>query len=111
MGIVPLVAQAEREAIPRRAKEALAVAKVRAVRLGNPNGAANLKRAVALRDAIATNADAHAQDLTQVVVDIRLAGATNLRAVADALVARRMLTRRSGRWRVSTVRNLVRRVG
>ena len=38
-----LVAQAEREAICRRSKEALAVAKALDVKLGNPNGADRLK--------------------------------------------------------------------
>ena len=45
VGIMALVAQAEREAISRRTKEALAVARSRGVRLGNPQGAAALRRA------------------------------------------------------------------
>ena len=45
VGIMALVARQEREAIARRTKEALAVAKSRGVSLGNPNGAAALRRA------------------------------------------------------------------
>ena len=82
VGIMALVAQ-EREAISRRTKEALAVARSRGVRLGNPNGAAALRRAgtggVPLRAAIARNADRHAQDLAPVVADIRAGGASSLR--------------------------------
>ena len=44
VGIMALVAQQEREAISRRTKEVLAVARDRGVRLSNPNGAASLRR-------------------------------------------------------------------
>ena len=78
VGIMALVAQQEREAISKRTKEALAVARSRGVRLGNPNGAAALRRAgkggAPLRAAIARNADRHAQDLAPVVADVRAAG-------------------------------------
>jgi DNA invertase Pin-like site-specific DNA recombinase len=114
VGIMALVAQAEREAISRRTREALAVARSRGVKLGNPNGAAALRRAgkggAPLRAAIAMNADAHARDLGPVIEDIRAGGATSLRAIAAELNARGMLTRRGGRWHVSTVTNLLGRL-
>lgn len=114
VGIIALVAQAEREAISRRTKEALAVAKARGVKLGNPNGAAALQRAGkgggALRKAVVTNADQHALDLASVIADIRAAGYLTLRAIAGQLTQRGMLTRQGGRWHVSNVRNLFRRL-
>jgi DNA invertase Pin-like site-specific DNA recombinase len=115
VGIMALVAQAEREAISRRTKEALAVAKARGVKLGNPNGAAALRRSEdkgkALRRTVVENADRHAQDLAPVIEDIRAQGHTSLRAIAAELNARGMLTRRGGRWQVSNVRNLICRLG
>jgi hypothetical protein len=109
-----LVAQQEREAISKRTKEALAVARSRGVRLGNPNGTAALRRSgkgsLPLRATIATNGDQHAQDLAPVLDDIRARGATSLRAIADEVNARGMLTRRGGRWHVSTVMNLLERL-
>jgi hypothetical protein len=81
----------------------------------HPNGAAALRRAgkggAPLRAAIARNPDRHAQDLAPVVADIRAAGATSLRAIAGQLNGRGMLTRRGGRWHVSTVMNLIDRLG
>ena len=114
VGIMALVAEAEREAISRRTKEALAAAKARGVKLGNPNGAAALRRAgeggEALRETVARNADDFAADLAPVIAEIRSGGATSLRAMADELNRRGIVTRRGARWHVSNVRNLVGRM-
>jgi DNA invertase Pin-like site-specific DNA recombinase len=111
VGIMALVAQAEREAISRRTKEALAVAKVRGVKLGNPNGTESLRRAgkggAALRAAVSANAAAFAVDLAPVLADIRGAGHTSLRAIAAELTARGIRTRRGGHWGVGNVKRLL----
>lgn len=111
VGIMALVAQQEREAISRRTKEALAAAKARGVKLGNPNGAEALRRAgkggEALRSTITQNANAFAVDLATVVAAIRATGHTSLRAIAVELNAQGIQTRRGGKWHVSNVRNLL----
>src|SRR3954464_1018988 len=115
VGIMALVAQQERKAISRRTKEALAIARSRGVKLGNPNSAAALRRSaqggMALRATVARNAERHARDLAPVIDDIRAGGATSLRSIAAELNDRGMLTRRGGRWHVSTVTNLLERLG
>lgn len=111
VGIMALVAEAEREAISRRTREALAAARSRGVKLGNPNGAASLRRAgkggVALRASVSANAAAFATDLAPVLADIRAAGHTSLRAIAAELTARGIRTRRGGMWGVGNVRALL----
>jgi hypothetical protein len=56
------------------------------------------------------NADRHATDLASVLEDIRASGEASLRVIAAELNARGMLTRRGGRWHVSTVMNLLDRL-
>lgn len=113
VGVMALVAEAEREAISRRTREALAIAKARGVRLGNPNGAAALRRAGkggdALRATVSANAERFAQDLAPVIADIRAAGHQSLRAIAAELTARGIRTRRGGQWQVSNVKALLER--
>lgn len=114
VGIMALVAQAEREAVSRRTKEALAIAKARGVKLGNPEGAAALKRAgkgrVALRTAVSANAQEFAADLAAVVQDVRHAGYLSLRAIAAEPTARGIKTRRGSVWGVGNVKGLLGRL-
>lgn len=114
VGIMALVAQQEREAISKRTKEALVAAKARGVRLGNPNGAAALRRAgrgnAAGVKAIRHAADSHAANLKPVLDSLAIEGVVSLGAVAAALNERGMLTPRGGRWHKSSVRNLMQRL-
>lgn len=114
VGIMALVAQQEREAISKRTKEALVAAKARGVRLGNPNGAAALRRAgsgnSASVQAIRLAADTHASNLKPVLDALTAEGVVSLGAVAAALNERGMLTPRGGQWHKSSVRNLFNRL-
>lgn len=114
VGILALVAQQEREAISARTKAALAAAKARGVKLGNPNGAAAIRRAGkgtgAAVGAVKASADAHAARLAPVVAAIRAEGHTSLPAIARELNERHMETPRGGRWHPSSVRNLLARI-
>ena len=109
------MAEQERDAISRRTREALAAARALGVRLGDPNGAAALEWAgrggAPRREAVAHNADRHSEDLRTVLEDGQAAGHTSLRAIANEMNARGILTRRGGRWHKSTVMNLLRRLG
>lgn len=114
VGIMALVAQQEREAISTRTKEALAAAKARGVKLGNPNGAAALKRAdkgnVAAVNSIKANAEAYAADLKPIIQAITKEGIVSLGGIAKALNDRQIKTSRNGAWHKATVANLLARL-
>lgn len=114
VGIMALVAQQEREAISERTKAALAAAKARGQRLGNPNGAAALRRAgkgtAAAVEAARRKADVHAERLRPIVAKLQADGVTSLGALASALNADGMRTPRGARWHTSSVRNLLARL-
>ncbi|RZF59020.1 recombinase family protein [Sphingomonas populi] len=114
IGIMALIAQQEREATSTRTKEALQAAKARGTKLGNPNGAAALRRAskgnTAALTTITGNADAHALDLAPVIADVRSTGITSLSGIATALNARTIRTPRGGKWHATSVKNLLARI-
>jgi DNA invertase Pin-like site-specific DNA recombinase len=112
--IMAAMAQAERKAIGKRTREALAAAKARGQKLGNPNGAAAFRRAgkgnVAAVAAVSQDATAFAQRLAPTIAKLREAGAVSLPAIAQALNEGHVQTPRGGLWHPSSVRNLLARL-
>jgi hypothetical protein len=94
----------------RAPKAALAAAKARGVKLGNPNGARALrgkqvgnKQAVA---AVKANAEQRAADLRAIVDDLQSQGFTSVRAIAAQLNERGILTPRGGAWHPTSTARL-----
>jgi DNA invertase Pin-like site-specific DNA recombinase len=100
------LAEKERAMIATRTRDALARAKARGVTLGGPKLAQARKAAV---EAIEANAVRHASNVLPIIREIQRAGATSLRAIADALNARGVPTARGGRWQAQTVSNALAR--
>ena len=100
------LAEKERAMIATRTRDALSRAKARGVRLGGPKLAQARKAAV---EVIEANANRHASNVVPIIREIQRAGATSLRAIADALNARGVPTARGGRWQAQTVSNALAR--
>ncbi|MEP3465029.1 MAG: recombinase family protein, partial [Parasphingorhabdus sp.] len=112
--IIAAVAQAERKAIGERTKLALKAAKAHGIKLGNPNGAAALRKAgrgnIDALISIKGSADRFAADLKPVIADIRNSGAVSFADIAKELNNKHIRTVRGGDWHPATVRNLVNRI-
>lgn len=107
--ILAAVAEEEARLMSVRTKAAMAVAKTRGTRLGNPNlRPGNAVQARTAADAKKAQARARAADLAPVLAEIRAAGVATYCGMAKALTARGVPTL-SGRgcWDPSTVRRLV----
>ncbi len=114
VGIMALVAEQEREAISKRTKEALAAAKRLGVKLGNPNGAAALRRAgkgnAAAVARVQKAAHQRAEDLQPVIQELKEHGITGLRAIGRALNERGVVTPRRGKWHPTGVARVIERM-
>jgi DNA invertase Pin-like site-specific DNA recombinase len=110
--IMAAVAQAERKAISRRTKEALAAAKARGVRLGGHRGnQADLQKGPAVASRKRSQAAAERADkVMRQIVAIRAAGASSLRQVASQLDQRGIGAPRGGRWSAAQVKAVVDRI-
>ncbi len=113
IGILAMVAEQEREAISARTKSALAAAKARGTRLGNPNGNAALVRAAkgntAALKAKKAKADAFASDIASIAAPMRQSG-ESLAAIAADFNERGYLTARGGTWTSTAVKRVLDRV-
>lgn len=126
IGVLAVIAQAEREAISRRTKEALAAIKRktdlggshvsactgrRVDRLGNPQGAKAFGRASGdltnARLAQAAHIFRRRQDLEAIIQSIKAAGHVTAYAIAAELNRLGIATPRGGRWHPSTAARYV----
>lgn len=114
IGILAMVAEEEARMISSRTKAALAAAKVRGVKLGNP---ANLTRTamakgrvLAVKSRQAT-ASIRAKDIQPQIDALRSAGITTLAGIADALNEQGIATPRGAKWHPNSIRRLLARIG
>jgi hypothetical protein len=126
--IMAAMAQAERKAISKRTKEALAAAKVRAAangqgfkadgtpwkngaKLGNPMGAkafGSYRGNGAAVAAIKAKASTFSADVMPIINAIKADGHGSLRAIAKELNERGIITARGGKWGPQAVSDLLR---
>jgi DNA invertase Pin-like site-specific DNA recombinase len=108
VGIMAVVAQAERKMISVRTKAALAAAKARGKRLGNPanlrNQEAGRVQGRARRSAIAAE---RVSDLRPIIADVQASGATSLRQIAAGLNRRDIPTARGRSWSAVQVKRVL----
>ncbi len=105
VGIMALVAEEEARAISARTKAALAAAKARGVKLGNPQLRAGTPEAARAAAKLRTErAKARAADLASILAEIRAAGVGTLEGMARALTARGIPTPSGrGAWHPTTL--------
>jgi DNA invertase Pin-like site-specific DNA recombinase len=102
--MMAVFAEMERDAISKRTKEALAAAKARGVKLGNPRWAETLEATNAGRTEAA---DRFAANILPIIHEIQASGISSLRGVAKALTARGIKTVRGGQWSAVQVTDIL----
>jgi DNA invertase Pin-like site-specific DNA recombinase len=107
VGMMAVVAQAERAMISQRTRSALAAAKARGTKLGKPENLRNQLLGCANGRAARTKAASNrATDLSPIVASIQAGGARSLRAIAAELNSRGIPTPRGGEWSATQVKRL-----
>jgi len=106
MHIYAALAEKERAMISARTKAALAAAKAKGTRLGNPIADAQAKGTARTKAA----AEQFASNVLPIILPLKAEGAS-LRKIAEALNARGIATARGGTWAATQVAGILRRAG
>ena len=112
VGIMAMIAEHEREAISARTKAALAAAKARGVKLGNPRHLDRHARRLGTTTSArvrSAKAAQRASDCASTIAELRAAGASSLRDLAAGLNARGIPSPRGGQWYAASVDRLLSR--
>lgn len=108
IGFMAVMAQYERDAISARTKAALAAAKARGTRLGNPHlRPGTAENAAQARSALVSQATARAVDLKEVIEDAQKVGKTTLRQIAEHLNTLGIATPRGSQWTATGIQRLL----
>lgn len=111
VGILAVIAQSERQAISQRTKSALAAAKARGIKLGNPSlKGGNASTASIARLARSKKAMNRAHELEDVIQDSKRNGCKTLRDIASHLNRLGITTPRGRAWHASSVRLVMQRL-
>jgi hypothetical protein len=118
VGIMAVVAQAERKMISARTKAALQAAKARGKKLGGlryrKDGSIvklTLEAIAVGRAARTAKSVARATDVAPIIADLKSSGAVSLRQFAAGLNERGIPTARGGEWSAVQVQRVMNRVG
>jgi len=110
VGMMAVFAQHERKMISERTKAALAAAKKRGIKLGNPRlEPGSAATAAIARSARTKAANSRAMDLTEVIGSLRTKGHSTLRDLAAALNELGIPTARGALWHPEGVRRVLER--
>lgn len=111
VGIMAVVAQAERQMISARTKAALQAAKARGKVLGGFRGYVGTPTHAAQARAVhAAQADQRAADLAETITGLQVTGITSLSGIAAALNAQKLTTARGNDWTGVQVKRVLARL-
>lgn len=111
VGIMAVIAEAERKMISNRTKAALEAAKARGVTLGGYRGfdiaTVADKGTEASAQVRKSRSVQRAADVMEIIKDLKASGATSLRSIAKGLNERGIKTPRGSEWQANSVKRVI----